>query len=95
MMQIMAFTVPDTKFFPARLWTLLPRPRRFRIRRRPPAATLAVTARLRDGTPVRLRAIRRDDKERLHSAFTALSPRTVYQRFFHPVTASRPSCCDI
>lgn len=41
---------------------------------------------LRDGTAVCLRAIRRDDKARLQVAFAHLSPRTVYQRFFHLVS---------
>ena len=40
---------------------------------------------LRDGTRVRMRAIRPDDKERLRLAFEDLSPESVYQRFFHPV----------
>ena len=43
------------------------------------------TAALRDGTAVCVRAIRPDDKERLQVAFARLSPRSVYQRFFHPV----------
>lgn len=42
---------------------------------------------LRDGTPVFVRAIRPDDKERLRIAFECLSARSVYQRFMHPVTA--------
>ncbi len=42
---------------------------------------------LRDGTAVCVRAIRPDDKERLRMAFARLSPRSVYQRFFHPVNA--------
>ncbi len=42
---------------------------------------------LRDGTPVCVRAIRPDDKERLRVAFARLSARSVYQRFFHPVNA--------
>jgi GNAT superfamily N-acetyltransferase len=41
-----------------------------------------VQAVLRDGTPVRIRAIRPDDKQRLRSAFERLSPETVYHRFF-------------
>ena len=39
---------------------------------------------LRDGTPVRIRAVRADDKERLRLAFERLSAATVYRRFFHP-----------
>ena len=46
---------------------------------------LLAKAVLRDGTAVRVRAIRPDDKERLHAAFARLSPRSVYQRFLHPV----------
>jgi len=42
---------------------------------------------LRDGTPVQLRAIRPDDKERLRIGFERLSPRSVYRRFFHPIAA--------
>jgi RimJ/RimL family protein N-acetyltransferase len=34
--------------------------------------------------------MRPDDKERLRIAFERLSPRSVYQRFFHPVTALTP-----
>ena len=45
---------------------------------------------LRDGTAVHLRAIRPDDKERLRIAFERLSYRSVYRRFFHPVTALTP-----
>ena len=48
-------------------------------------AGLRVTAALRDGTAVCVRAIRPDDKERLRAAFARLSARSVYQRFFHPV----------
>jgi len=40
---------------------------------------------LRDGTPVGLRTIRPNDKERLQFAFRHLSPKSVYQRFFHPI----------
>src|SRR4029453_11205530 len=55
----------------------------------PPAAVHA-TAVLRDGAAVHLRAIRPDDEERLRIAFGRLSPRSVYRRFFHPVTALTP-----
>jgi len=40
---------------------------------------------LRDGTPVCMRAIRPDDKDRLRLGFAQLSPQSVYQRFLHPV----------
>ena len=39
---------------------------------------------LHDGTPVRIRAVRADDKERLQCAFERLSPATINRRFFHP-----------
>ena len=45
---------------------------------------------LRDRTPVCMRAIRADDKERLRIAFERLSTRSVYQRFFHPITELTP-----
>lgn len=54
------------------------------------AAGSRVSAVLRDGTPVCLRAIRPDDKERLRIAFGRLSPRSVYQRFFHPINDLTP-----
>jgi RimJ/RimL family protein N-acetyltransferase len=37
---------------------------------------------LRDGTPVLIRAIRPDDRERIVSAFHKLDPQTLYNRFF-------------
>jgi GNAT superfamily N-acetyltransferase len=55
--------------------------------REPPIDASAV---LRDGTPVQLRTIRPDDKERLRIAFERLSARSVYRRFFHPVAALTP-----
>jgi RimJ/RimL family protein N-acetyltransferase len=39
---------------------------------------------LKDGTPVTIRAIRRDDKESLFQAFRALDREAVYSRFFSP-----------
>jgi RimJ/RimL family protein N-acetyltransferase len=39
-------------------------------------------ARLRNGTPVLIRAIRHDDRERIVAAFRKLEPETVYTRFF-------------
>ncbi len=39
-------------------------------------------ARLRDGTPVLIRAIRPDDRQRIIDAFSKLDPETVYTRFF-------------
>jgi GNAT superfamily N-acetyltransferase len=37
---------------------------------------------LRDGTPVVIRFVRPDDKERLVTAFSKLDPETIYTRFF-------------
>jgi len=37
---------------------------------------------LRDGTPVTIRAVRADDRERLVAAFHKLDPGTIYTRFF-------------
>ena len=54
------------------------------------AAGVRVRAVLRDGTNVCIRAIRPDDKERLRIAFEGLSPESVYQRFFHPITELTP-----
>ena len=39
-------------------------------------------AALRNGTPVTIRALRPDDRERLIAAFKELDPSTVYTRFF-------------
>ena len=39
---------------------------------------------LSDGTPVTIRAIRRDDKSRLLEAFKSLDRESVYRRFFSP-----------
>jgi RimJ/RimL family protein N-acetyltransferase len=39
---------------------------------------------LKDGTPLTIRAIRKDDKERLHNAFKHLDREAVYRRFFSP-----------
>ncbi len=46
-----------------------------------PRAFREVT-RLRDGTPVTIRAVRADDRERVARAFAALDRDTVYTRFF-------------
>lgn len=37
---------------------------------------------LRDGTPVLIRAIRPDDRQRIIDAFRKLEPETIYTRFF-------------
>jgi len=39
-------------------------------------------AQLRDGTPVRIRSIRHDDRQRIIDAFHKLEPETIYTRFF-------------
>jgi RimJ/RimL family protein N-acetyltransferase len=54
------------------------------------AAGFRARAMLRDQTPVWLRPIRPDDKERLKIAFAQLSTRSIYQRFFHPLTELTP-----
>ncbi|KUO65398.1 MAG: hypothetical protein APF80_06485 [Alphaproteobacteria bacterium BRH_c36] len=43
---------------------------------------LDVAVELKDGTPARLRAIRRNDKAGLVEAFRNLEPSTIYTRFF-------------
>ena len=40
------------------------------------------TAALRDGTPVTIRVMRPDDRERIVTAFSKLEPGTIYTRFF-------------
>lgn len=39
-------------------------------------------ARLKDGTPVLIRPVRHDDRERIIRAFHELEPQTIYTRFF-------------
>jgi RimJ/RimL family protein N-acetyltransferase len=46
------------------------------------ASSYVATGALRDGTPVRIRAIQPDDREALRWGFTQLSSATVYHRFF-------------
>ncbi|MGO9605484.1 MAG: N-acetyltransferase family protein [Candidatus Binataceae bacterium] len=48
----------------------------------PNAASYLAMESLRDGSPIRVRAIRPDDKERLLEHFRGLSPQSVYFRFF-------------
>jgi RimJ/RimL family protein N-acetyltransferase len=48
----------------------------------PAPAQFSHPARLRDGTPVLVRAIRHDDRERIVAAFRKLEPETIYTRFF-------------
>jgi len=50
------------------------------------AAQFLVRETLNDGSPVTIRAVRPDDKERIVTAFLALGPRSIYARFFHPKT---------
>jgi GNAT superfamily N-acetyltransferase len=54
----------------------------------PPGYPVELTehAFLDDGTPVLFRAIRPDDAERLERLFYRLSPKTLYLRFFTPLT---------
>ncbi len=46
------------------------------------AAHHRTTAKLKNGTPVVVRSIRPDDKERLLAAFKNLEPETIFTRFF-------------
>lgn len=45
-------------------------------------ATFSQPARLRNGTPVRIRAVRPDDRERVVAAFRKLEKESIYTRFF-------------
>jgi GNAT superfamily N-acetyltransferase len=54
------------------------------------AAGFRTAAVLRDGTPVCLRAIRADDKERLRTALQRLSHKSIHQRFFTLITELTP-----
>jgi GNAT superfamily N-acetyltransferase len=47
------------------------------------AAKYDTTATLRNGTEVKVRSIRPDDKKRLITAFKNLDPESIYTRFFH------------
>ena len=47
------------------------------------AANYNMTATLRNGMEVSVRAIRPDDKNRLATAFKNLEPESIYTRFFH------------
>jgi GNAT superfamily N-acetyltransferase len=47
------------------------------------ASNYAQMAALRNGTQVKVRSIRPDDKQRLVTAFKNLDPESVYTRFFH------------
>jgi RimJ/RimL family protein N-acetyltransferase len=48
----------------------------------PPHAHFRHPARLRNGKPVLIRAVRHDDRERIIAAFHKLEPETIYTRFF-------------
>ena len=50
------------------------------------AAQYLVRETLNDGSPVTIRAARPDDKERILTAFLALTPRSIYARFFYAKT---------
>jgi acetyltransferase len=54
--------------------------------REPAAAEVRAAVRLRDGEPVTIRPIRAADEPLLVVSHAALSPRTVYQRYFHLAT---------
>jgi len=86
----MSWLRPNTDVSRATRRTLAPKLLLRCIGRHSQEAALPATAVLLDGTPVHLRAIRPDDKERLRIAFERLSPRSVYRRFFHPVAALTP-----
>jgi RimJ/RimL family protein N-acetyltransferase len=47
------------------------------------ASNYAQMATLRNGTQVKIRSIRPDDKQRLAIAFKNLDPESIYTRFFH------------
>ena len=47
-------------------------------------ACYSADAILKDGTPIRIRALQRGDRQRLISLFDRLSQRSVYFRFFRP-----------
>jgi len=49
---------------------------------RPDFSTLALPLALDDGTPVTLRAVRRDDGPKIRRAFHTLGPETIHARFF-------------
>jgi RimJ/RimL family protein N-acetyltransferase len=51
----------------------------------PEAPTESLTTTLRDGSPVLIRPVTREDKPILREAFARLSPETRYRRFMHPV----------
>lgn len=50
------------------------------------AATYLESGTLKNGTAVRIRAIRAEDKDRLSKAFTNLDSDTIYKRFFRHKT---------
>ena len=50
--------------------------------KRPDFSTFALPVTLDDGTPVTLRAVRRDDGAKIRRAFHRLGPETVHARFF-------------
>jgi len=47
------------------------------------ASNYTQTATLRNGTQVKVRSIRPDDKQKLLAAFKNLDPESIYTRFFH------------
>ncbi len=56
---------------------------RYAITMVPDAASSTMPVKLRDGTHVTIRAIRPDDEPMMAAFHAGLSPRSVYQRYFH------------
>ena len=48
------------------------------------ARTFSVEERLRDGTPLTIRSVRPDDRDRMRDAYGRLSPEAIYLRLFAP-----------
>jgi len=48
------------------------------------ARTFNVEERLRDGTPLTIRAVRADDRDRMREVYGRLSPEAIYLRVFAP-----------
>ena len=48
------------------------------------ARTFSVEERLREGTPLTIRSVRPDDRDRMRDAYGRLSPEAIYLRLFAP-----------
>jgi GNAT superfamily N-acetyltransferase len=46
------------------------------------AENFKISDKLKNGTPVTIRAVRPDDKQKINEAFTNLEPDTIYTRYF-------------